>query len=443
MKAEIEDQLFAIYGKGAAAQLPRYTALANRFEALFGPSEILLVRAPGRVNLIGGHTDYNQGYVLPVALDKDIVLAARPRSDGRIKLYNCEEQFTPFVIESGTEVPHAPAGDWSNYVRGVVQHMARQLQRPLLGFDGLVTAAEPHGTPRGVGLSSSSALTVLTTVALAHINQWQPETTELVQFCSDAEWYVGTRGGIMDHFISLLGQKDQALFLDCRPDRSGRYQTQHVPLPTDHTILVVNSGTKHDNTRGHYNRRVAACRVGVAFLRHKFAGIHALRDVEDVAWAEIDPLLPQEITVAEANAGGISLEDLPGISPEVTLKVKQRCRHVWSENRRVLQAVQAMRRGDTQQVGQLLTAANQSLRDDYEVSCPEVDTLAQILQDQDGVTGMRLTGAGWGGCLVALVQETAVTTVRQHTQEKYRAVTGIHADVFVCQPGPGAGLVNS
>jgi galactokinase len=241
----------------------------------------------------------------------------------------------------------------------------------------------------------------------------------------------------MDHFISVAGQKDHALFLDCRPP----YQTEAVPLPPEVALLVVNSGVNHQNTRGHFNRRVSACRAGVGLLQPAFPGIRLIRDVENAAWTELEKLLPESISVGALAARGIELGDLPGITADVTLKVRARCRHVWSENWRVRQVVEAMKIGDVGRLGQLLTEAHASARDDYEISCPEVEQLVAILSAQAGVAGVRLTGAGWGGCVVAPVDREMVTAVAEQTVREYGAVVGQTADAFICRPGQGAGLV--
>jgi galactokinase len=433
----LEDRLAEIYGDGVEVQVERYTAVLKEFALLYGPGEVWLFRAPGRVNLIGEHTDYNGGYVLPVALNKDIALALRPRKDNWIHLHNSEAEFAPFSLAIESEIALGEAGEWRNYVQGVAQTMAQVLKRPLQGFEGLVSAKAPFGVPRGAGVSSSSALTVVMAAALAAVNGWRPETAEFVQFCSEAEWYVGTRGGIMDHFISVTGQKDHALFLDCRPP----YQTEAVPLPPEVAVLVVNSGVKHQNSRGHFNRRVAACRAGVGLLRAAFPDISLLRDVENVAWPELERLLPESITVGSLAARLIELGDLPGLTADAALQVRACCRHVWSENWRVRAAVGAMKTADVTRLGQLLTEAHISARDDYEISCPEVEQLVAILAPQAEVAGVRLTGAGWGGCVVALVDREVVTAVATQTIEQYEAVMGITAETFVCRPGPGAEMV--
>jgi galactokinase len=271
---------------------------------------------------------------------------------------------------------------------------------------------------------------------------------EFARLCSEAEWYVGTRGGIMDQFIGLLGRRDHALFLDCRPRADGSYVTEQLPLPTDYRLLVVNSGVHHQNVKGAFNHRVAACRAGVKLLQAHYPGITHLRDVQDVPWAELSPYLPEEVTPGELAWQGIELGDLPGLAPDAPLLVRARCRHVWTENGRVLAAVAALRGGDVPTLGRLLDLAHASARDDYDVSCPELESLVRAARQVDGVAGARLTGAGWGGCIVALVHADAVaapcrgsSTFEEHVGQQYLAETGHHAAIFACRAGPGAGRV--
>jgi galactokinase len=430
-----------IYGDRAEAQERRYQAAIERFSTLYGDGEMLAFRAPGRVNLIGEHTDYNRGFVMPVALDKDIVLLARPRPGARVRLHNMEARFPPFTYTIGKEIPPDPPGSWSNYLKGSAQELARRLEGSLQGMDALVASQPPHGVPRGVGLSSSSALTVVAAVALAHLNGWQPESQIMAQLCADAEWYVGTRGGIMDQFIALLGQRGSALLLDCRPDSQGRFQTEPIPLPAGYSILIADSGVRHENVRGGYNRRVAACRAGVELMRPHFAGITHLRDVQDVAWSDLAPLLPEQTSVAELAKRGIELGNLPGLGPGTRLKIRARCRHVWTENARVQAAAAALRAGNVGAFGQLLDAAHASARDDYEISCPELEALVQTAREVDGTVGARLTGAGWGGCIVAVVRNDAVARFRDYVKDHYQVRTGRTASIFACRSAPGAGPI--
>ena len=432
--------LQAIYGEHSQVQLPRYLKARQAFAAIYGPGDMFFFRAPGRVNLIGEHTDYNHGFVLPVALDKDILLLARPRADNLVRLSDWEADYPPLSFRIGPDIPAAPLGDWGNYARGAAQELARRLGRTLRGLDGLVVGQPPFGVPRQVGLSSSSALTVVVAVALARLNDWQPERAALAQLCSEAEWYVGTRGGIMDQFIALLGQRDHALFLDCRPDGAGSYPMSQIPLPQDYRLLIADSGVHHKKVvKGAYNQRVAACRAGVGFLRPAFPGITHLRDVQGVPWAELAVCLPEETTPRQVREGGIDLGDIPGLDPDTPLPVRARCRHVWTENGRVEAAVAAMRAGDVPALGRLLDEAHASARDDYEISCPELEILVEAANQVPGVVGARLTGAGLGGCIVALVHRDATAAFEAHVSHRYQAETGRATTIFACQSGPGAG----
>jgi len=462
----LSNTLERIYGKAVEAQQARYSAALATFERVYGPGPVHLFRAPGRVNLIGEHTDYNHGFVLPVALDRDVLLLARPRPDPVVHLHNVEPAFAPRTFTIGPTIPPAPRGDWSNYVRGAAQMVARH--RPpapsvysganVRGMNALAVAAPPYGVPRGAGVSSSSALTVVAALALAHLNGWQPNPLPFAQLCSEAEWYVGTRGGIMDQFAALLARPGHALFLDCRPQppprpsptRGGspRYTFAHVPLPPGICILVADTGVHHANVRGEFNLRVAACRAGVACLRppasrgEEGGGITHLRDVQDVDWAELAPLLPEVLTVAEARAHGADLDDIPLPTDDAELHVRACCRHVHSENERVRATIAALEAGDVATVGHLLNQAHASARDDYDISCPELETLVEAARAVEGTVGARLTGAGWGGCIVALVRQEAVSDFETEVARRYREQTGREPTVFACRAGGGAGRVS-
>lgn len=440
--AILESTLHTIYGENSADQQRRYEAAIRAFHRYFGTDgKIFIFRAPGRVNLIGEHTDYNHGFVLPAALDKDIVLVARPRRDGTVKLINFESQFESIEFSAEAPIPKAEAGDWSNYVRGAAHVLSQHLGQPLTGFDGLVMGAPDLGVPRGAGLSSSTAFTVVSLITLAHFNQPAPSLLQQVQLASDAEWYVGTRGGIMDQMASFFTERNQALFLDCRPNTGGEYKIDRLPLPDDYRILVIDSGVKHSNTRGEFNQRVAACRAGVAILRRDRPGITHLRDVQHVDWAELERQLPEELPVAELQRQALDIGDVPGLQASANLRVRACCRHVWSENQRVLDALDAMRSGETIRLGQLMNEAHTSARDDYRISCPEIEVLVEAARQVAGVAGARLTGAGWGGCVVALVHHEAVNEFTAHVATVYQEKLGRGANVFPCTAGPGAGLV--
>jgi galactokinase len=190
--------------------------------------------------------------------------------------------------------------------------------------------------------------------------------------------------------------------------------------------------------RGAFNRRVAACRAGVKLLQAHFPGITHLRDVQDVPWADLAPMLPGETTVGDMVEREINLGDLPGLAPDTPLRIRARCRHVWTENRRVQAAVTALRAGEVAVLGHLLNEAHVSARDDYQVSCPELECLVQAAREVDGVVGARLTGAGWGGCIVAVVHDDAVLEFKAHVSSRYRAETGRPTTIFACRTAPGA-----
>ena len=443
----LEETLNRIYGEtGLSRQKIRYINAIDAFTQHYGPGPIRIFRAPGRVNLIGEHTDYNHGYVLPIALDKDTLLLARPRLDQQIRLTNIEPTFAPVSFAIEREIELAERGHWSNYIRGAAHALAQMVkhhsvEHPLRGFDTLVVGQAPYGVPVGAGLSSSSALAVVASVALAQRNNWQAPPETFVQLCSDAEWYVGTRGGIMDQFASLFSQRDHALFLDCRPRQDGSYKLDHIALPRDYSVMIVDSGVHHRNVRGEFNQRVAACRAGVGLLRQMDPTITHLRDIEDRAWGEIEELLPREISVGQLQKQGVTLEDIPGLEAETSLRVRACCRHVWSENRRVLAALTALRANEIESLGALLDQAHASARDDYRISCPEIELLVAAAGEVDGVAGARLTGAGWGGCMVALVHQESREEFEKHVSESYQRAMGRLPDIFACRAGPGAGLV--
>jgi len=328
---QLSQALVKVYGdEVAVSQAARYHNAIQRFYELYGSGPIHIFRTPGRVNLIGEHTDYNHGYVMPAALDKDLLLLARPRADQHIRLSNIEPAFTPIEFTLAEKIPQAESGSWSNYARGAgqvfYQHLATH-GHELQGLDGLVASDTEAGIPKGAGLSSSTALTVATAVALLDQSQQTISPSQMAQLCSDAEWYVGTRGGIMDQFATLFARRGHALFLDCRPnqpgdnhrDYHGDYHFEHIPLPEDYQLLVVDSGVHHENARNEFNQRVAACRAGVALLKSAYPTITHLRDVQEVDWQLLENELPEQITLDTLGNQGIDLGDIPGLNPTTML----------------------------------------------------------------------------------------------------------------------------
>ena len=446
MLPSLDEALRRIYGDDPQLleqQSLRYQRGLEAFAVRYGPGEVRVYRAPGRVNLIGEHTDYNYGYVLPMALDKDVLIFARARTDQAVNVANVEPDFGERRFIISRDIPLQPIGDWANYVQGPAQLLEREQGPGLRGFDALVDGAPPYGVPRGAGLSSSSALTVASAVTLVGLNRLALGGPALAESCGRAEWYVGTRGGIMDQFISLLAQRGHALFLDCRPAADGSgYTLRQVPIPAGYAIIVVDSGVRHRNTGPHFNRRVAEGRIGVRLLQCRFPGITHLRDVNHLPWEKLEPLLPEVIHTGELLQMGINPETIldGGVSPGTdTFSVRKRCRHVITENNRVLQSVAALERGDMTAFGRLLGEAHASARDDYEISTPEIEALVRLASAVPGTAGARLTGAGWGGCIVAAVREDAADAFREAVVRGYRHETGLEAHVFICRSAAGAG----
>ena len=444
----LQQQLAELYGPGQEAQQQRYIRALAAFAALYGPGLVSVYRAPGRVNLIGEHTDYNHGYVLPVALDRDILFLARPRSDTTVALQDLEStRFGLRTFEIGPQIPAQPIGDWANYVQGAAQRLVQEFDGRLHGMEALVDGSAPYGVPREAGLSSSSALTVAAAVALAGVNGLDIPPVRLAALCGEAEWYVGTRGGIMDQFISLLGRRGHALFLDCRPrlDRTApEYTMEQVPLPAGYQLIVADSGVRRQNTRSDFNLRVAECRLGVALLRARYPQITHLRDLEHIPWAELAPLLPERLQASELSRHGIDLESLLEgrvLPPVPEFRILARSRHILSENARVLAAIRALRQGDAPAFGRLMNEAHASVRDDYQVSTPEMETLVALARQAEGVLGARLTGAGWGGCIVALVEEDRAAAFEGQVAPRYQQTTGRRPEIFLCRSGAGAGFV--
>jgi galactokinase len=458
--AIVRTSLSSIYGhskRHLEGQSARYSDAISTFTKLAGAGPVVVFRAPGRVNLIGEHTDYNQGYVLPMALDKDTVLVARRRSDAVVRLWNIESQtFGERSFDISSAIAPWPLGDWGNYIKAAAQALFVHNHNQLCGMDALIVGAAPWGTPRAAGLSSSSALLVAAAMVLASLNQIEVEKVSFARMCSEAEWYVGTRGGIMDHFISILARRGHALLLDCRPQtdvKSGHlhYTMEHVSIPDGYRVLICNSGVERQKTRSKYNVRVAECRLAVTMLMSDYPHITHLRDVSvaglSICHNDVMALvnsLPESVAMSDvqrqpALAAALQTVNSQFAADEVFL-VRARARHVVSENARVLEAVQALRLGDAPAVGRLMNEAHESMSIDYGASCPEVDALAGIARRTSGVLGARVTGAGWGGCVVALAQD-ADLGVERSVAEEYRAATGLSTNIFVCRSAPGAGEV--
>jgi len=376
-------------------------SLRQDFERSYAKAPAIF-RAPGRVNLIGEHTDYNDGFVMPVAIGFYTWIAANPRDD-RV-LHARSEEFEETLDLKLDALSGPPRKHWSDFVRGVAA-ILKERGTPLTGANLII-----HGqVPMGAGLSSSASLEVAIGLALLSVSDAKLEPLDLVKACQRAEHeYVGTRCGIMDQFIAVFGRAGHALMLDCR---SLEYQT--FAIPGDARLVICNSMVKHDLASGEYNRRRADCEAAVKILRQSRPEVRALRDV--------------------------SMEDLEKHRSIFSDEIFRRCRHVVTENQRVLDAAQALHSSDLDRFGELMYQSHHSLRDDYEVSCRELDLLVEMAASCKGVYGSRMTGGGFGGCTVTLVDSAAVETFRDKVVDSYKRGTGLTPDVYVCSAAQGAG----
>jgi galactokinase len=393
----------------------RLAALRELFARSFGePAPTLLSVAPGRVNLIGEHTDYNGLPVFPMALQRNVAYLLRPRTDLRVRLVNREARYAAREFELSAAIAPSAQGDWSNYVKAAAQGLAARF--PLRrGFD----AAVDGNVPLAAGLSSSSATLVGALLGLMRVNDLELPLPELQELAAQAERYVGVAGGGMDQAISLGGRAGHALLIEFAPVRM-----HAVPMPADWRFVVSNTlvpAEKSGAARAAYNERTRECREALArFLAHpEAAGLPS-------SWHGLVHGVPRERLLA-----------LAGIALEGTLA--KRFRHVVSEGARVEEARGAMLRGDARAFGQLMDASHESLREDYEVSSAELDLLVGIARES-GALGARLTGAGFGGCSVALCLEREAARVVEALRRRYYAARPAAEGeaVFVAEASDGA-----
>ena len=377
--------------------------MIEAFEKIFGPAAgIRIFRAPGRVNLIGEHTDYNLGFVLPIALDLATWVAAAPSPDNHLHVHS-EERNETWDWPVAEIAQLKPAGHWTDYVAGVAQQIVRA-GIPLEGRKLLIRST----VPEGAGLSSSAAIEVST--ALALLNGRHMEPLELAKLCQRAEReFVGVPSGIMDQYVSVFGRANAAVLIDCRS-----LEHEYVELPTAGVeIWAVNSMVKHALGQSAYRERVEQCAIAVDAISRRFPVVKSLRDAT-LQQLESTPL------------------------PNVILR---RARHVITENARVKLFVGAARRGDLPRMGELFLESHVSMQHDYEISCEEIDFLVQAAIGIEGVYGARMTGGGFGGCTVNLVRPDAVRPFQEQIVAGYRERFRIQAPVFRCFPSAGAGEV--
>ncbi|HKR12143.1 MAG TPA: galactokinase [Pyrinomonadaceae bacterium] len=365
------------------------------------PGVLITFRAPGRVNLIGEHTDYNAGFVMPAAINLSCFAKVSSREDRKLQIVSsnfndeCEIDLDDRDLRA--------RGHWSDYPVGVAVMLERA------GYLLRGARLELHSeVPMGSGLSSSAAVEVSTACALAAVSDLTIDRKELALLCQKAEnEFVGARVGIMDQFVSLFGREQKALLLDCR---SLEYKL--LPLPLQIRLVVCNTMVKHEHASSAYNERRAQCEAGVEHLAKFLPNVTALRDV--------------------------TFEQLERFGRDLSEVIYRRCRHVVTENARVLAAAEALERSELERFGRLMAESHASLRDDYEVSSPELDLMVELASKVEGVYGARMTGGGFGGCTINLVDADHVDAFTRVVAEGYEQATGLKPEIYVCEASNGA-----
>lgn len=376
-------------------------AVTERFRAVYGMDPRGIFRAPGRVNLIGEHTDYNDGFVMPAAIDFYSYAAIGERADRILSMYS--EQFQEKAEFRLDQLSEAPRKHWSDYVRGVaavLQGEGYQLKGANLLVDGRV--------PIGSGLSSSAAIEVATALALTLLGAVTIPRRELARLCQRAEnTYTGARSGIMDQFTSCFGRPGHALMLDCRS-----LEATYLQLPLNARLVICNTMVKHELAAGEYNERRAACERVVDTLRRFFPKVRALRDLE--------------------------MEDLESYRSQISDLDFRRARHVITENKRVKDAMAALQSTDLVRFGELMYLSHDSLDQDYEVSCHELNLMVHLARQFEGVYGARMTGGGFGGCTINLVESKATDKFQTNIAREYETTTGLAPQIVVTGAAGGA-----
>lgn len=383
----------------------RLQPLMDAFAKQFNKQPQMVIRAPGRVNLIGEHTDYNEGFVFPAAIDREMMVAASLNDSAIVQVFSLDYgEFDSFPLDC---LSKSEDHEWSNYLRGVLDILQKAGYR-LAGFDAVLSG----NVPQGAGLSSSAAFEVAIATMCNAFFDLGISKTDIALLSQKAEnQFVGVQCGIMDQFISSLAEEDSALMIDCKT-----LDYQSVPLQLSrygYSIVITNSGVRRGLVDSEYNARRQECKDG-ANLLSKLTG-RELSSLRDVTIADLE----------------LHWDDLPD-------KVRRRSRHVVSENQRVLDAVKALQAGDIMQFGILMNESHVSMRDDFEISCPEINRLVELSQSFDGVAGARLTGAGFGGCTVAIIKNDRIADFKQILIPAYEGETDRVAEVYVCAATAGA-----
>ena len=386
------------------AQLKR---IAEKFQEVFGDLDgVIWLRAPGRVNLIGEHTDYNDGFVLPMATQQEVVLAARRRRDFRARVYSLHfGEISEFDLGG---ISFAARRPWINYAQGVARGLLEA------GYKiGGIEAVVGGDVPIGAGLSSSAAVEVIFGLAFSHLYDLKIEREELARVCNRAQReFVGLPCGMMDQVSCLLAGEGAALFLDCR---SLEYRL--IPFENEAVqVVICDTQVRRRLTESAYQERVRECNEAVRLLKRHLPAITHLRDVN-----------------------GEELERFRGELPEV---IYRRARHIVTEDERVLAAVEALEGEDFEEFGRLMDASHESLKKDYEVSSRELDLMVDLARKVSGTFGARLTGGGFGGATVNLVASEVVEDFKRQVSEGYKKATGLTPGIFVSRPAAAAGLIS-
>jgi galactokinase len=381
--------------------MTRRSNIIERFRARFG-GDPHVYRAPGRVNLIGEHTDYNDGFAMPAAIEFYCWVAVGPREDRKLRIYS--EEFSAEAEADLSSAAPEPSKTWSDYPIGV----ALQLENAGFKLRGANLLIESE-VPIGAGLSSSAAIEVATALALSDQSGWSPDRVQLAVLCQKGEnEFVGARVGIMDQFVSLHGQENHALMLDCRS-----LSFESLLIPDSVKLVISNTMVKHELASSEYNRRRADCEEAVRRLAGVLPGIHALRDV--------------------------SLEQLEQHRNVLSETIHKRALHIVTENARVLDSADALRSGDIGRFGMRMAESHRSLRDLYEVSCRELDLMVDLAYQQKGVFGARMTGGGFGGAAINLVDARYAGEFKEKIAKSYQRETGLVPQIYICKPAEGAG----
>lgn len=378
-------------------------SLAGKFQRFYERrTPPRLFRAPGRVNLIGEHTDYNGGFVLPMAIDREAAVAVAERADRKICVHSVNlDESGEIDLDAGKKNGRRT---WLSFIEGVARILERNNFR-LKGADLLIWS----DVPVGAGLSSSAALETAVGLALTEISGFEIDPVTLALIGQQAEHeFVGAKVGIMDQFVSANARREHALLLDCRS-----LEFAHVPFETKDTAVVMfDTKVKHDLAASEYNTRRAECEQGVEILRKFLPGIAQLRD--------------------------IGVEEFEKFAEHLPETIRRRCRHVVTENERTLSAAEALRKKELEKFGRLMCLSHKSLRDDYEVSSPELDLLVEAASENEGVLGARMTGGGFGGSTVNLIKRENLGEITERISAHYQDRMKIEPAVLISEPGAGA-----